>query len=77
MDALHNVVVQGKVLYLGASNMPAWVIAEANRYAKMAHKSPFVIYQGAWNVLSRDFERDTIPMARAHGERNLSLSLKQ
>ncbi|TCD60160.1 hypothetical protein EIP91_010631 [Steccherinum ochraceum] len=67
MNALHNVVVQGKVLFLGASNMPAWVVADANRYAKCMGKTPFVIYQGAWNILSRDFERDTIPMARAHG----------
>lgn len=67
MNALHNVVVQGKALYLGVSNCPAWVVSEANRYAKMAGKTPFVIYQGAWNILSREFERETIPMARAHG----------
>jgi len=44
MNALHNVVVQGKVLYLGASNIPAWVVSDANRYAKMAGKTPFVIF---------------------------------
>lgn len=33
----------------------------------MSGKTPFVIYQGAWNVLQRDFERDIIPMARAEG----------
>lgn len=48
--------------------MPAWVVSEANRYARMSGKTPFVIYQGAWNILSREFERETIPMARAHGE---------
>ena len=36
-------------------------------YARMANKTPFVVYQGAWSVLQRDFERDIIPMARQEG----------
>ncbi|KAJ7165697.1 NADP-dependent oxidoreductase domain-containing protein [Mycena crocata] len=67
MNGLHNLVVQGKVLYLGVSDTPAWVVAQANQYARDHGKSPFVIYQGAWNVMERSFERDIIPMARAHG----------
>ncbi|KAK7055186.1 Aldo/keto reductase [Favolaschia claudopus] len=67
MNGLHNLVVQGKVLYLGISDTPAWVVSEANRYAKDHGKTPFVIYQGRWNVLERSFERDIIPMCRAHG----------
>ncbi|KAJ7775720.1 NADP-dependent oxidoreductase domain-containing protein [Mycena maculata] len=67
MNGLHNLVVQGKVLYLGVSDTPAWVVAQANQYARDQGKSPFVIYQGAWNVMERSFEREIIPMARAHG----------
>ncbi|KAF8207970.1 NADP-dependent oxidoreductase domain-containing protein [Mycena galopus ATCC 62051] len=67
MNGLHNLVVQGKVLYLGVSDTPAWVVSEANRYARDHGKTPFVIYQGKWNVLDRSFEREIIPMARAHG----------
>ncbi|KAJ6615479.1 Aldo/keto reductase [Mycena sp. CBHHK59/15] len=67
MNGLHNLVVQGKVLYLGVSDTPAWVVAQANQYARDHGKSPFVIYQGAWNVMDRSFEREIIPMARAHG----------
>jgi len=67
MDGLHNLVVQGKVLYLGISDTPAWIVAKANQYADDHGKSPFVIYQGAWNVMSRSFERDIIPMARSLG----------
>ncbi|KAH8114687.1 NADP-dependent oxidoreductase domain-containing protein, partial [Phellopilus nigrolimitatus] len=67
MNALHNLVATGKVLYLGVSDTPAWVVAQANTYAKLTGKTPFVIYQGAWNVMARSFERDIIPMARAHG----------
>ena len=67
MDALHNLVVQGKVIYLGVSDTPAWIVAEANMYARMAHKTPFVIYQGKWSIMDRDFERDILPMCIKQG----------
>ncbi|ESK90213.1 putative aryl-alcohol dehydrogenase [Moniliophthora roreri MCA 2997] len=67
MDGLHNLVVQGKVLYLGISDTPAWVVAKANQYAKDHSKTPFVVYQGEWNIMQRSFERDIIPMARDFG----------
>ena len=52
----------------GISDTPAWIVSKANLYARMTGKTPFVVYQGAWNVLQRDFERDIIPMAREEGE---------
>ncbi|KDR66512.1 hypothetical protein GALMADRAFT_147749 [Galerina marginata CBS 339.88] len=67
MKALHTLVLQGKVLYLGVSDTPAWVVAKANQYARDHGLTPFVIYQGAWNVMERSFERDIIPMARSEG----------
>jgi len=67
MDSLHILVQQGKVLYLGVSDTPAWVVAAANTYAKAHGKTPFSIYQGRWNVMLRDFEREIIPMARHFG----------
>ncbi|KAI9041425.1 aryl-alcohol dehydrogenase [Aspergillus affinis] len=67
MDSLHALVQQGKVLYLGICNTPAWLVSAANTYAKMAGKTPFSVYQGRWNVMQRDFEREIIPMARQFG----------
>ncbi|GJN91667.1 hypothetical protein Rhopal_004690-T1 [Rhodotorula paludigena] len=67
MDALHILVEQGKVLYLGVSDTPAWWVAAANQYAIDHGKTPFVIYQGRWNVMLRDLERDIIPMCRQFG----------
>ncbi|PKS10085.1 hypothetical protein jhhlp_003382 [Lomentospora prolificans] len=67
MDALHILVQQGKVLYLGASDCPAWLISAANVYAKSQGKTPFSVYQGRWSLMERDFERDIIPMARHFG----------
>lgn len=67
MDSLHILVQQGKVLYLGISDSPAWVVSAANTYAKAHGKTPFSIYQGRWNLLMRDLEREIIPMARSFG----------
>ncbi|KAB2572668.1 hypothetical protein BFW01_g10321 [Lasiodiplodia theobromae] len=67
IDSLHVLVQQGKVLYLGISDTPAWIVAAANEYAKAHGKTPFSVYQGRWNVLRRDFEREIIPMARHYG----------
>lgn len=67
MDSLHILVEQGKVMYLGISDSPAWVVSAANTYARTHGKTPFSIYQGRWNVMRRDFERDIIPMARHFG----------
>ena len=67
MNGLHGLVMTGKVHYLGISDTPAWIVAKANQWARDHGKTPFVIYEGAWSVLERDFERDIIPMARAEG----------
>ncbi|KAI0595673.1 putative aryl-alcohol dehydrogenase Aad14 [Biscogniauxia sp. FL1348] len=67
MDSLHVLVQQGKVLYLGISDSPAWVVSAANTYARAHGKTPFSVYQGRWNLMKRDFERDIVPMARHFG----------
>ncbi|KAF9465769.1 arylalcohol dehydrogenase [Collybia nuda] len=67
MRSLHVLIMAGKVLYLGVSDTPAWVVSKANQYARMNGMTPFSVYQGQWNVMSRDFEREIIPMARSEG----------
>ncbi|KAF8998538.1 Aldo/keto reductase [Cyathus striatus] len=67
MRSLHSLIQQRKVLYLGVSDTPAWVVSRANQYARDHALTPFVVYQGAWNILDRSFEREIIPMARAEG----------
>lgn len=67
MDSLDAVVKSGKVLYLGISDTPAYIVSAANTYARAHGKTPFSIYQGRWNVILRDMEREIIPMARHFG----------
>ncbi|KAJ6618707.1 Aldo/keto reductase [Mycena sp. CBHHK59/15] len=67
MNSLHNLVVAGKVLYLGVSDTPAWVVSKANQWARDHGKTQFSIYQGQWSVMKRSFEREIVPMARDEG----------
>jgi aryl-alcohol dehydrogenase-like predicted oxidoreductase len=67
MQALNRQVQCGKVLYLGASDMPAWVVVKANMYARQHGMAEFVVYQGLWNVVKRDMEQEIIPMCRDMG----------
>ena len=48
--------------------MPAWVVAKANQYARDHALTPFIIYQGLWNIMDRSLEREVIPMARSEGD---------
>ncbi|OQO02230.1 putative aryl-alcohol dehydrogenase AAD14 [Cryoendolithus antarcticus] len=64
MDSLDIIVKQGKVLYLGISDTPAYIVAACNTYARAHGKTQFSIYQGRWNVILRDMEREIIPMCR-------------
>ncbi|KAJ6556547.1 aryl-alcohol dehydrogenase [Mycena vulgaris] len=54
MDSLHNLVVMGKVLYLGISDSPAWFVVEANEYAKANGKTLFVLYQAPYSERTDD-----------------------
>lgn len=67
MQALNQLVLAGKVLYLGVSDTPAWVVSKANEYARNHGMRQFSVYQGKWSCALRDFEREIIPMARAEG----------
>ena len=53
--------------FQGVSDTPAWVVSQANQYARDHGKTPFVIYQGLWNVMDRAIEREIVPMCKAHG----------
>ncbi|KAF2789568.1 aryl-alcohol dehydrogenase-like protein [Melanomma pulvis-pyrius CBS 109.77] len=67
MQSLNHMVQRGKVIYLGVSDTPAWVVSKANEYARNHGLRPFSVYQGQWSAAERDFEREIIPMARSEG----------
>jgi aryl-alcohol dehydrogenase-like predicted oxidoreductase len=65
MRALDDLVRAGKVLYLGISDTPAWVVSQANMLADLRGWSRFVAYQGEYSLASRAPERDILPMTQA------------
>ncbi|KZT58600.1 Aldo/keto reductase [Calocera cornea HHB12733] len=67
MQSLNSLVVSGKVLYLGISDTPAWIVSKANQYARDHGMAQFVVYQGKWSCLERSFEREILPMCHAEG----------
>ena len=65
MRALDDMVRAGKVLHVGISDTPAWVVSRANTLAELRGWSPFVALQLRYSLIDRTAERDLIPMARA------------
>jgi aryl-alcohol dehydrogenase-like predicted oxidoreductase len=65
MRALDDLVRQGKVLYVGVSDTPAWEVARANTLAELRGWSAFVGLQIRYSLLDRAVERELLPMAKA------------
>ena len=65
MRALDDLVRADKVLYVGISDTPAWVVSQANTLADRRGWSRFVAYQGEYSLASRAPERDILPMTDA------------
>lgn len=65
--ALDDLVSSGKVLYVGLSDTPAWVVSRAVTLAHQYGWSPFVAVQGPYSIADRDVERELLPMARDLG----------
>jgi aryl-alcohol dehydrogenase-like predicted oxidoreductase len=65
MRGLDDLVRQGKVLYVGISDAPAWWVAQANTLADLRGWSRFVGLQIEYSLVERTVERELIPVAKA------------
>jgi aryl-alcohol dehydrogenase-like predicted oxidoreductase len=65
MRGLDDLVRQGKVLYAGISDAPAWWIAQANTLAELRRWTRFVGLQIEYSLIERTVERELVPMAKA------------
>ncbi len=63
MRSLDDMVRAGKVLHLGISNAPAWVVASANVLAQERGWTPFCAMQLLYNLVQRHIESDFLPLA--------------
>jgi aryl-alcohol dehydrogenase-like predicted oxidoreductase len=67
MRALDDVVRDGKVLYIGVSDTPAWLVSHAQTLAAWRGWTAFAGLQVPYSLLQRDIERDLLPMAESFG----------
>jgi aryl-alcohol dehydrogenase-like predicted oxidoreductase len=67
MRGLDDLVRQGKVLYVGISDAPAWWIAQSNTLADLRGWSRFISLQIPYNLIERTVERELVPMAKELG----------
>ena len=67
LEALHDVVKAGKVLYLGGSSMFAWQFTELQLTAKMNGWTQFVSMQNHYNLIYREEEREMNPYCTKSG----------
>jgi aryl-alcohol dehydrogenase-like predicted oxidoreductase len=67
MEALHDVVKAGKVLYLGGSSMFAWQFTELQLTAELHGWTKFVSMQNHYNLVYREEEREMNPYCKKTG----------
>jgi aryl-alcohol dehydrogenase-like predicted oxidoreductase len=65
MRGLDDLVCQGKVLYVGISDAPAWWVAQANTLAELRGWTQFIGLQIEYSLMERTVERELVPMANA------------
>ncbi|MGF1480025.1 MAG: aldo/keto reductase [Cyanophyceae cyanobacterium] len=63
MRAFDDLVRAGKVLYIGISDTPAWVVSQCNTLAELRGWTQFIGLQIEYSLVQRDPERELIPMA--------------
>ncbi|WP_322761791.1 aldo/keto reductase [Frankia sp. Cr2] len=67
LTALDEVVREGKVRYVGSSNLVAWQIADAEWTARASGTTRFISAQNHYNLLERGVEAELVPAAQKYG----------
>ena len=67
LRALEDLVTQGKVRYIGCSNLKSWQVVESQWISKSSSITRFVSCQDEYNILNREIERELIPAMQRYG----------
>ena len=62
LEALDTLVKNGKVRYIGCSNLAAWQIMKASGISAQQHLAKFASLQAYYTIAGRDLEREVVPM---------------
>ena len=65
LRAFDDLVRMGKVLYIGISDSPAWIVSQGNTLATLRGWTPFIGLQIEYSLKERTPERELLPMAKA------------
>jgi aryl-alcohol dehydrogenase-like predicted oxidoreductase len=65
VQSLHDLVHAGKVLYVGISDTPAWLVAQAVTLGELRGWTRFAGLQIPYSLVERSVERELLPVARA------------
>jgi aryl-alcohol dehydrogenase-like predicted oxidoreductase len=67
LATLDDLITEGKVRYIGHSNLAGWQIAEAEFTAQLSRHPKFISAQNEYSLIVRDAELDVLPAVRAYG----------
>ena len=67
LRAMDDLVRQGKVRYLGCSNLPAWQVAHSKWACREMRLDSFISCQDEYSLLVRGIERELVPAMHAYG----------
>jgi len=67
LSALDDLITEGKIRYIGHSNLAGWQIADAHYVATLAGHPKFVSAQNEYSLLVRDAEAEVLPAVNAYG----------
>lgn len=65
MRALDDMIKSGKILYIGISDAPAWIVSQANTLANLKGWTEFASIQIEYSLIERTSEGELLPMANA------------
>lgn len=66
LRALDDLIAQGKVRYVGSSNLAAWQVVEAHWTAERRGLNHFISAQNEYSLLDRGIERELLPALQAY-----------
>lgn len=64
--ALTDAIAAGKILHIGLSDVPAWVVSRAQAFHDLRGLAPISCMQLEYSLVQRSIEREHIPLAQAH-----------
>lgn len=67
LRTLDNLVTSGKVRYIGCSNFAAWQLMKSLSVSEKYSLEKYVIYQGYYSLIGRDYEQELMPMIKDQG----------